>query len=216
MSDFDFSNNDKFYFQYFNKGNSSYMDKVRYFEDHKSDITLLAEERRQEVVIDYMICLFEIGRYETYLKEIDPIIEMVVIENIYEFNGENIFNLLLRKKAACYINLKRPKDALPLISQLMRLDPENVNLPYFFYICNRKISQGSEEIIKGIAIISLMCGLSLKFAETFVVDPFFGEYLRTFSIITTTFFVSGASLLVINELYRRWYIQSEIKRIKRK
>ncbi len=216
MSEFDFLNKDSIYFQYFRNGDNSFMHKVKFFEDHKADIEYLDIDLKQEILIDYILCLFEVGRYEKFLNDVDYVVEMVIAENIFEYNGENIYNLLLRKKAACYINLQRPSEALKLIRQLLRVEPDNINLPYFYYICNRKISQGSEDIIKGIAIISLMCGLSLKFAETFVVDPFFSDYLKAFSTITTSFFIIGSALLVSNEVYRRWYINREIKKIQRK
>lgn len=216
MSDFDFLKKDDLYFQYFNIGHNSYHNKVRFYEEHIDELTYLERDHYHEVRIDYVLALFEIGRYGRFLREVDEVIELVIAENIFEYDGENIFNLLLRKKTACYINLNKPNEALPIISQLLRLDPDNTNLNYFFFLCNRKISQGNEDIIKGLAIISLMTGLSLKLAQTFVVDPFFSNYLATVAGLATTFFVVGATLLVGNEAYRRWYIKSKISQIRKK
>lgn len=215
MSDFDFLRKDDLYFRYFRLGSNSYFDKVRFFNNHKNDLQYLEDHRIHDIKLDYILCLFEVGRYNRFLKEVDPIIEMVIQENIFDYNGENIFNLLLKKKAFCFINLKHYPEAISLLKQLMRLEPDNRNIPFYFYLCNRKLTTGREEIIKGVAIVSLLCGLSFKFAETFVVDPFFSHYLSTFSSVTTTFFVTGVVLLIFNEYYRRWEIGRQIKNIQK-
>jgi hypothetical protein len=78
----------------------------------------------------------------------------------------------------------------------------------------RKESMKNEEVVKGTAIIALIAGLSLKFAETFVIDPFFEDYLNTFSTFTLGLFIIGASLLVSNEIYRRLTIKYKLNKIK--
>lgn len=214
MSDFDFLRKEKLYIEYFRKSADAYADKVKFYEDHKDEFHFLDPGQRNEIQIDFVLCLFEIGRYERYLQEVDQVIELVIRENIYFFEGKNIFNYLLRKKASCYINLKQHKKALPIIEQLIRLDKSDPNHAYIYGLTMRKESMKNEEILKGTAIIALMAGLSLKFAETFVIDPFFEDYLKTFSTFTLGLFIIGGGLLISNEIYRRLSIKSKLNKIK--
>jgi tetratricopeptide (TPR) repeat protein len=214
MSDFDFLGKEKLYIEYFRKGSDAYADKVKFFEDHKNELHFLDPAQWNEIQIDFVLCLFQIGRYERYLEEVDCVIELVIRENIYFFEGKNIFNYLLRKKASCFINLKQHKKALPIIEQLIRLDKDDPNHAYIYELTMRKESMKNEEVVKGTAIIALIAGLSLKFAETFVIDPFFEDYLNTFSTFTLGLFIIGASLLVSNEIYRRLTIKYKLNKIK--
>ena len=214
MSDFDFLRKEKLYVEYFRKSADAYADKVKFYEDNKDQFQFLDPSQRNEIQIDFVLCLFEIGRYERYLEEVDTIIELVISDNIYFFEGKNIFNYLLRKKASCYINLNQHKKAIPIIEQLIRLDKKDPNLSYIYSLTMRKESLEKEEVIKGTAIIALMAALSLKFAETFVIDPFFAEYLSTFSTFTLGLFIIGGSLLLVNEVYRRISIRLKLKKLR--
>jgi len=96
--------NDSFYFNYYRIGQGAYRDKVKYFEDNKDGLSMLDEQQLYDVKIDYLLCLFEIGRYEYFLGKVDEMIEVVIIENIFEYDGINIYNELLFKKSACLYN----------------------------------------------------------------------------------------------------------------
>jgi tetratricopeptide (TPR) repeat protein len=201
------------YLDYFSKSTNAFTEKVNFFETHRTALNNLDDYQIQEIKIDFTLCLFEIGKYERFIHLVDELIEMVISENIYTFNGSNIFNLLLRKKASALINLNRHDKALPIIEELIKINKKDKNLAYIFYLCKRRLNKGSEEIIKGTAIIAIIFALSLKFAVIFAVDPFYSEYLYTFSTITTTLFTFGALLFFYNEVYRRHQIKKELKYI---
>ena len=71
------------YLSYFRLGDDAWREKVRYYEENKKAIDGLYFDEKIELDIDYLICLFEVGRYERFLRFVDPIIESVITENIY-------------------------------------------------------------------------------------------------------------------------------------
>jgi len=76
-----------FYFEYHRMGNNAFRDKVRYYESNKALIHYLSYEERVDVDLDYLLCLFEIGKYHKFLKKADALIELVIMDNIFDYNG---------------------------------------------------------------------------------------------------------------------------------
>lgn len=83
------------YWEYFGLEESAYRDKVKMYEDNSAQIAVLLFEDKCEIDIDYLFCLFEIGRYERFLSKVKPMIELVIMENIYDYRGVDIYKELL-------------------------------------------------------------------------------------------------------------------------
>lgn len=72
------------------------------------------------MAIDHLLALFELGKYEKFLYEVDAMIEFVVNHNIYRHNGEDAFCLLLFKKAAAHFNLEEWDASKTILMQLKK------------------------------------------------------------------------------------------------
>ena len=202
--------NSDFYFEYHRMGTNAFRDKVRFYEDNKAQIGFLSYEERIDVDLDYLLCLFEIGKYHKFLNKVDPLIETVIIDNIFVFNGLNIYNDLLFKKAACLFNTGQYIKAEKVLKSILKLDEQNDPARSLFGRCKRKQGRDWYESTKAIAIVMFISAFVIAIAEIFVIEPFFNKLASSFSMLKITSFVLGALALVGNEIYLRYTIAKEI------
>lgn len=196
------------YWQYFKLGDLAYRDKVRLFEDNPAEISELIFEDRIEIEIDYLFCLFEIGRYERYVSKVDNLIELVIMENIYVFRGVDIYEELLFRKAACYFQLKQYEKSNDILKQLINLNKTN---PYYiglYTISKRKIHNDIFVTIKAIVIVCFMVVLSITFARI-ILEPFLQYYFAPFILLRTILILCAVSLLVGMEAFFQYKIYKE-------
>ena len=198
------------YKSYFGLGDLAFHEKVKYFEDHTDAFESGYDELTNEVKIDYVLSLFEIGRYQRFIEKVDPVIELVIEFNIFEYQGKNIYNLLLLRKACSYINLNAYDHATPILSQLLNLDPANKLVSLLYARCLKQDTKSRVEVLRMLAIVSCMSGISLQLASIFIVDPFFSEYLHLIEIGSLGMLLTSTVLLLVNELATRNKIKKDI------
>lgn len=202
--------NSDFYFEYHRMGNNAFRDKVRYYENNKKQISFLTYEERLDIDLDYLLCLFEIGKYHKFLSKADALIEVVIIDNIFFYNGLNIYNDLLFKKAACLYNTGQYIKSENVLKALVKLDAENIIARALFGKCKRKQGRDWYEGTKAIAMVMLISAVFIAIGELLIIKPFHSELAPTFSMLKIASFVLGILSLVFNELYLRYVIGKEI------
>ena len=202
--------NKDFYFKYHRIGSKAFRDKVRFYEENKSYVTQLDYEDRIDVDLDYVLCLFEIGKYHKFLSKVDNLIEVVIMDNIYDYNGLNIYNDLLFKKAACLFNTGQYIKSEKILKSIVKIEPDNDLVRTLYGKCKRKQSRDWYEGTKAIAMVMLMSALSIAFMELLIVRPFYDDYIETFNGMKIFFLISGLLVLLGNEAYLHYTIGKEI------
>ena len=202
--------NSDFYFKYHRIGSNAFRDKVRYYEDNKDQIHYLSYEERVDVDLDYILCLFEIGKYHKFLSKADALIEVVIIDNIFTYNGLNIYNDLLFKKAACLFNTGQYNQSEKVIKAILNLDEENKSARALFAKCKRKKGRDWYEGTKALAVVMFLSAISIALAELLVIKPFYNQFLYSFSFLKISCLVLGILALAGNEAYLRYVIGKEI------
>ncbi len=199
-----------FYFEYHRIGSNAFRDKVRYYESNKGLIHHLSYEERVDVDMDYLLCLFEIGKYHKFLSKVDALIELVIADNIFVYNGLNIYNDLLFKKAACLYNTGQYIKSEKVLKAIVKLDAENTIARALFGKCKRKQGRDWYEGTKAIAVVMLISTVFIALAELLIIKPFYSELVDSVSMLKITSFILGIAALVGNELYLRYVIGKEI------
>ena len=202
--------NSDFYFEYHRMGNNAFRDKVRFYESNKAQITYLTYEERIDVDLDYILCLFEIGKYHKFLSKVDALIEVVIADNIFIYNGLNIYNDLLFKKAACLYNTGQYIKSEKILKALLKLDADNATARALFGKCKRKQGRDWYEGAKAIAMVMLISSVCIALAELLIIKPFHSELAQSFSMLKFTSFILGILSLIGNEMYLRYAIGKEI------
>ena len=205
------SGQESIYVKFFRIDRSSYHEKVRYFELHRGEINTLTFEEIVEIKSDYLFALFEIGKYAKYLSEVDEMIETVIMENIYDVNGRNIYEDLLFCKAACYYNLDRIKESVHISCELIKINPHHHLAQNLFRRSLRKKGVHWYEVNKAIAMVFILSAISIVVAELLVIDPFYEQYAHHVRYFRWFLIISSLALLIFNEVWVRYRCYQYVK-----
>ena len=105
----------------------SYRMIVEFYSNHEEDIQRLKFHEYFELQVAYIDALFEIGAYDNLLKICDECIELVIENNIQYYQGEDVYQKLLLKKAAAHFNLLEYHKAEFILKELIKINPSNFN-----------------------------------------------------------------------------------------
>jgi tetratricopeptide (TPR) repeat protein len=184
------------YLNYFQLGETAYRDKVRFYEENPEAISLLYFDEKLDIDIDYMLCLFEVGRYERFISKVDKMLETIIIENIFEYKNENIFNELLFRKAACQFHLCQYNKSKDILKQLIHIDKNNPLYIGLYAICNRKLHNDSYITSQAVSMAALLLVVGITIARIFLIEPFFDLYLEPFLILRMILLCVAVSIII--------------------
>lgn len=202
--------NKDFYFEYHRLGNKAFRDKVRYYEDNRSYIQYLSYEERIDVDLDYAICLFEIGKYHKFLSKADGLIEAVIMDNIFSYNGVNIYNDLLIKKAACLHNTGQYVKSEKVLLSILKIIPDSDIARILFGKCKRKQNLDRHEGTKAIALLFMLFSLILAVTQFSIEVYFQSKNIDIIGQMKILFGGLGLFLLIANEAYLYYIIGKAI------
>ncbi|MEL6123810.1 MAG: hypothetical protein AAFR14_08810 [Bacteroidota bacterium] len=103
---------------------TDHVNRVRFYEKHTSIIFTLDEYEQYYFSWQYINSLFELGKNESVLAEVDPVIEYVFM-NEANFGGISTFEDLLFKKASSHFHILEYPEAIAITEQLVGIDPDN-------------------------------------------------------------------------------------------
>ena len=199
------------YIEFLKIGQNAYGDKIRFYEQHRSIIASLPDSENQELRLYYLIALFEVGEYQKYLDLVDYMIEEIVEENVYDFNGQDIYYVLLLNKASAHYNLFQNEQAETLAVQLKKIDPENpVNRLLLEKIYYRNLSESSR-FIKAIGIALYFLSGFFIAIQILLVEPFYNQYNLAAQRVWQGVFIFATLLLLFNEIRIKLVSRSKLK-----
>ena len=98
--------------------------RVRFYESNTALIFSLDVSRQNYFAFYYISSLFELGKYEHVLAEIDQLIEYVFVQNI-NYGPLGTFEELLFKKASSLHNTLQLKESITISEQLIAMYPHD-------------------------------------------------------------------------------------------
>lgn len=204
MSYAEYSSQD-IYLSYYSLGDNAFRDKVRFYEENPEAISRLDFEEKVEIDIDYVLCLFELGRYQRFLEKVDPVIEMVIEENIFRLRDEDLFQLLLLKKSASLYHTGQFKKAETILLQLIKMDEKSEVAKKLYSLCKRRKENDITTGLRVIGMSGFLVVLSITVVRILLIEPFYDQYLAPFIIIRNfVLFISFLALAGI-ELYYQYH-----------
>lgn len=189
---------------------TDYRGKIKYFDMHHFAFDHLDKDQRLDIYLDFNKSLFEVGNYHRFVQSVDPLIEQVIIDNIYDHRGEKIFEGLLFKKAAALYNLRKYDEAIKILKSLTKIDKEHQLTKGLLGLCIRKRGKRWYDLSKAIAIILMFSAVSLLFVELVIVSSFYMDYLERVMLLRNILILIASAILVGRELAMVWYIRKEV------
>lgn len=204
------------YINYFNISSQSYSQKINFYEEHKSSIDLLIDSSRFEIEIDYILALFEVGRHKLFLGKVDSYIEQTIINNIHEHNGQDLFCLLLFKKAAARYNTDDMEGAVQILKELISIHPNEASYQSFLRRCYKITINFNKQTQKGSIVLLFLAFIFLSALQLFVVDIFFADNAGIFSTIKNATLILAIVIWAGVELYQEYKFRSVVNRLRAK
>ena len=190
------------FYQFMEIGQDSHYEKVRFFENNKRDIGNLDFDVRTFVWCDYALSIFEIGRYQEFIKLSDELIPLVISENIYDIRGIAIFEAMLFRKAASLYNIQKFEEAEYVFAELCKIEMEPINKKAWKQ-AKYKIIKDKIRFVDAISILFFIATASIIAFELLVVGNFYPDYLEIVEYSRIVTFILGVSCILGSELYIR-------------
>lgn len=198
---------------------NAYRDVIRFYEEREEAILRLDIDEGFEIMVAYTHALFEMGDYRKYLLMVDPVVETSIHHNIHEFGGQDIFRLLLFRKAAASFLLQEYDKADYILRELLRIDPHDGDTITFLIKCRRRRYPALIRHTKAISVFLFLAVAAITGVEVLAVRPFFSQYTALFETTRISLFAGGCLALVGGDLAHRalayYHVKQFLAEVKR-
>ncbi|MCO6479085.1 MAG: hypothetical protein J5I94_20790 [Phaeodactylibacter sp.] len=185
---------------------------IRFYEDKEEDIKRLDFDEYFELITAYVNALFEVGAYQKHLLMVDVVVEMVIVNNVEVYKGEDIYQKMLFRKAASLYNILEYAKAEYILRELIKIDPFNEDFILFLRKCLRKKEPGFLNKAKATGILLFLLSAFVISVEVLFIRPFYKNHVDVVESSRTAIFLLGCTALVGGTLLHRWLVQRQVSR----
>lgn len=189
-----------FYSNFVNLDKQDFNTIIREFQNNKNLINLLSVEQKLELKIIYLEALYQIGKYGTYLREVDPIIEDCIRYHSVNEANRMLYEELLLKKATALFHQGYIAEAQYVATELIRINPFDTLHKALLTRINYRKNESRFHFIKVISLFLIFSSALMYGSNLLIVRPFYGEYLPVlfdFGFLTLN---AGVIFYVVSEI----------------
>lgn len=192
---------DELYLQFYNLG---YRERLAFYDTYIRTNPYIAPKEKNEMAIDHLLAIFEIGKYEKFLYEVDAMIEFVIEENIYHHNGVDAFRLLLFKKAAAHYNLEELENSKSILVQLKKMDGSNKLYSQLINRIDQHKGIWQSPFWQSMVVIGFASSFVIYLLDIFLIEPFVFRWHEIVTLLCGAgLSISAILLLVLGMSYLR-------------
>lgn len=185
---------------------------VRYYEQFEEGIQTFDFEEYLDCTLAYANALFETGNHGKHLVMCDHLLEIVIMQNIETWGGEDLYERLLFKKAASLFQLHEYPKAEHVLRELVKIYPHEKVPPRFLEKCLLRQKPAWLTKTRAACVgFSLLAAVVIA-VELFVVEPFFSGWLHGFRIAHNILLFSGISIFAFGESLHAWRCRKAVTR----
>lgn len=180
---------------------------VRYYERFEDGIRALDFDEWLDCTLAYSDALFETGNNGKHLVMCDHLLEILIMHNISNWGGEDLFARTLFKKAASLYQLLEYAKAEHVLRELLKMYPHESVFIHFLQRCLLRQRPAWLFRIRAIAVGVLLFSALVIAAELFVIHPFFDAHTWWVRVLHNALLVSSILLLAFSESLHAWRAQ---------
>ncbi|MCB0686070.1 MAG: hypothetical protein KDC53_06085 [Saprospiraceae bacterium] len=197
----------------------AFRDIIRFYEAHKQSLPHLDILDFIEIEFGYANALFETGRYESFLVNVQYLLEALIYHNIQFVNGEDAYENLLFRKAAAHYQLLELNSAIKVLWELLRINPDNQAGSYLLKRCLVKSEPSFLHTSKAISIFLFLLAALIIGLELLIIRPFFGHLASQVEVSRIGIFIFALVLLIVTDGIHRLrsfhHVNKEIEKIRK-
>jgi hypothetical protein len=169
--------------------------QIYFIEKHMDIVENMDSYFRIDLLDKYNNALFEIGHFRKCLDRIESLIYDVINEN-FDSGGEDLFCILLRRKASALYHLGEFEQSAFISSELMKINPDLKDTNKLITSSAYRLIKEKTKSLRAVAVMMLIFGITVTCFDLLVIQNFYPEqvvkigWLRVFTI-------GGAAVLIL-------------------
>lgn len=177
---------------------------VRFYERFEDGIRTLDEDEYFDCTLAYTEALFETGQYGKHLVMSDHLLELVIMQNIETWGGEDIYARLLLRKASSLYQLRAYSQSEHILREHVKLYPDDQLAVRFLYTCLLRQKPAWLAKSRAVALGLAFLAVAAVAVELFVVRPFFLDYYEKSLLVHNILLGSSIFVLAAAEFRHTW------------
>jgi tetratricopeptide (TPR) repeat protein len=182
----------------------AYKEKIQYIEENFFMLRQLEAEEYFDMMVLYGEALFEAGEYARQAKLADQIVEMSIERNILKHRDQDVYFETLFKKAASLHNLDKIDQAVHILKELIKINPDHERTKLFLINCLIRQKKPTVRPYRNISLGLLLSSAIIIAVELILVRRLWPSWTSIIEIIRNGLFISGVILLITGEVMVRY------------
>ncbi|MBK9105710.1 MAG: hypothetical protein IPL92_14360 [Saprospiraceae bacterium] len=182
----------------------AYKERIQYIEENFFMLRQLEAEEYFDMMVLYGEALFEAGEYARQAKLADHIVEMSIERNILKHRDQDVYFETLFKKAASLHNLDKIDQAVHILKELVKINPDHESTKLFLINCIIRQKKPTVRPYRNISLLLLLSSAFVIAAELIFVRRFWPSWTAIVEIVRNGLFISGVILLIAGEVMVRY------------
>ncbi len=149
---------------------------VRYYEEFEDAMQALDFDEYFDCTYTYTAALFETADYGKHVVMCDHLLEIIIMENVDSWAGEDVYAQVLFKKAASLHQLREDAQAEHVLRELLKIHSDDHLARRLLQACLLRRRPRWLLQTRAIAVATLLLGAIAVATELFVVAPFFSHH----------------------------------------
>jgi tetratricopeptide (TPR) repeat protein len=183
---------------------TAYKDKIQYIEENFFMLRELDADEYFDMMVVYGEALFETGEYARQAKLADHLLEMSIERNIVIHRDQDIYFETLFKKAASLHNLDKIDQAVHILKELLKINPDHESTKLFLINCIIRQKKSTVRPYRDISLFLLLASAVVIAFELLIVKSIWPSWESVIQIIRNGLFITGVILLVAGEVMVRY------------
>ncbi len=180
-------------------GASDFHGIVRYYEQYEDGLVNLDFEEYFDCTLLYTQALYETGDYGKHVVMSDHLLELIIMNSVETWGGEDIYARVLYRKAAAQFQLYEFTQAEHVLRELVKLHPRDEPARRLLLNCLLEQKPAWLQKVRAFAVaFTLLAALAIAL-EIFVVKPFFPQWFDTALVVHNLFLVGGILTFAMGE-----------------
>lgn len=182
----------------------AYKERIQYIEENFFMLRQLEAAEYFDMMVLYGEALFEAGEYARQAKLADHIVEMSIERNIVKHRDQDVYFETLFKKAASLHNLDKIDQAVHILKELVKINPDHESTKLFLINCIIRQKKPTVRPYRNISLLLLLSSAVIIATELILVRRFWPSWTSIVEIVRNGLFISGVILLIAGEVMVRY------------
>jgi tetratricopeptide (TPR) repeat protein len=182
----------------------AYKEKIQFIEENFFMLRQLDGEEYFDMMVLYGEALFEVGEYARQAKLADHIVEMSIERNIVMHHGQDVYFETLFKKAASLHNLDKIDQAVHILKELVKINPDHESTKLFLINCIIRQKKPTVRPYRNISLLMLLSSAVIIAIELILVRRLWPSWTMIIEMVRNGLFITGVILLIAGEVMMRY------------